>query len=115
MTKTIGITAALVAAFAVGAAAQAAGGWRVFATGTDSSDYGAYVSANADVLHPQALAMRMTKPGKITWTLSCQSGDKPVAANQVIEVTVAAAKSCSLYGSGNTDQAGTLRVQLLRR
>lgn len=102
-------------AFSAGAAAQAAGSWHVFATGTDSGDYGAYASAHADVLHSQALAVRASKTSKLSWTLICSSPNKTVPANTVYSVTVGNAKSCSLSGNAVTESSGKVSVQLLRR
>lgn len=105
----------LTAAFALGGAAYAATGWHVFATGSDSGQYGAFASANADVVNPSALAIRVTKEADLTWSLDCQGELKHAAANAIVAISVTAADKCSLNGSANTSTDGTLKVQLLKR
>jgi hypothetical protein len=113
--KRLVVPAAIVAAFAAGTFANAATGWHVFATGSDSGQYGAFANANADVLHPKALAVRATKAATVSWTFDCDSGDIKAAANAVLLVDVAKASKCSLTADANTESAGTVRIQLLRR
>jgi hypothetical protein len=92
--------------------------WRVIATGNDTSDYGAYASASADVRPSQALAVRaMSSPGKLiktTFYLICQ-GDRTLSSGQILVASVATATKCSLSGSASTDYTGRVRVELLRR
>jgi hypothetical protein len=101
----------------VGAASMAfaATGWRVFATASDSGQYGAYASANADVLKPGALAVRASKAANVSWYLSCQGEKKRAKAGEIILTTVGTSTKCSLTGSAITTDSGTVRVQLLRR
>jgi hypothetical protein len=114
MIKAAGVVAAVLLAFAAGAYAGTS--WHVFASGTDSSDYGAYANANADVLKPHALAIRSTKAAKVSWNVICSSADDlKASANQVIIVDVAAAAKCSLNASANTDTKGKVTIQLLRK
>lgn len=105
----------IVAAFIAGTAAHAAVGWRMFATGSDSGDYGAHAEANAGVLHPKALGIRTSRSANVSWLLSCQSAERRASANQIIVVGVAAARKCTLYGSATTQTGGTVRIQLLTR
>lgn len=106
----------LTAGMLLGSTATAATGWRVFATGTDSGEYGTYASANAAVINPKGLAVRALGPvTEVTWALTCNGETKSAGlANRVVPVTVATAKKCDLYGWAQGDE-GTLRVQLLRR
>jgi hypothetical protein len=105
----------LIMGVGAGSIASAATGWRVFATASDSGQYGAYASANADVLKPQALGVRTSKASDVSWFLSCQGEKKRAKAGEIVLTTVATSKKCSLSGSANTSDSGTLRVQLLRR
>ena len=114
MTGKIIVAGAVLAAFALGTVAEGATGWRVFATGSDSADYGAYVSASADVQKPKALAVRGSKPGEISWYLNCE-GSRKVPAGRVVVVNVLGSKQCTLNGSLDTDVPGLARVELLRR
>lgn len=108
------VGAALAAAFAAGSVATAATGWRVFATATDKGEYGTYVSADAKVVQPKALAVRASgKVSSVTWYLSC-SGEREPAKAGVFVVSVGTADTCSLSGSAS-GPAGTTRVELLRR
>jgi len=115
MKKLIGLAAAMIAALVVGAAAEATVGWKVFATGTQPSEYGAYVSVSADVVAPRALAVRASKAGKVSWNIICSRDNVKAAANQVVQVDVAHSAKCTLFGNAVTEDAGTLRLQLLRR
>lgn len=106
----------LIAGLAFGATATAAVGWRVFATASDQGDFATYASANAKVLNPNGLAVRAIGPVEsVTWSLSCDGQVKGASlSGKIVAVSVAAAKSCSVYGSA-MGEAGTLRIQLMRR
>lgn len=110
------LLAVLIAGLALGSTATAAVSWRVFATATDQGDYATYASANAKVVNPVALAVRAIGPAEsVSWSLSCDGETKGTAlSGKVLAVSVVAAKSCSVYGSA-FGEAGTLRLQLLRR
>jgi hypothetical protein len=109
------VLAGLIVGVGAGSFAFASTGWRVFATGSDSSQYGAYTSANADVLKPNALGVRASKPADVSWYLSCQGENKHAKAGQIVLAAVGTSTKCSLNGSASTSESGTLRVQLLRR
>src|SRR4051812_39021681 len=113
--KRLLIPIAIVGAFAAGALATAATGWRTFATGSDQGDYGAYVSASADIIHPAAVAIRVTEKADLSWSIDCEGETKTAAANTVIAVSVAAAKTCHVHGDANTEGAGKLTLELLKR
>lgn len=109
------------AAFAAGSAATAlaAGApWRVFATSTDSGDYGAYASADASAPRSSAFAVRATsQPGRtvdVSFYLNCE-GERKVPSGALVAVTVPGSKKCSLHASADTDYSGRVRVELLRR
>ena len=101
------------AMFGLGAVAHAAAGWQVFATGTDSTGH-LYAFARADAVGAKAIAIRPSMPAKVSWFLTCQ-GARDAVANAIVEVNVARAQKCSLKASADTDAAGTLRLQLLKR
>lgn len=99
----------------VGSTATAAVGWRVFATASDQGDYSTYASANAKVINPNGLAVRAIGPVEsVTWFLTCDGESKGALNGKILPVSVVAAKSCSLSGSA-IGEAGTLRIQLMRR
>jgi hypothetical protein len=114
MKRSLTLTAALLAAATFGGLATAASGWHVFATGQDAGDYGAYASASASASKPHGLAVRATAEADINWSLSCD-GTTHVPANTLVVLSVGAAGSCRAYGSASTNQAGTVKIQLLRR
>jgi hypothetical protein len=105
----------LIAGLVIGSTATAATGWRVYATATDKGEYSTYASANSKVLKPAALAVRANGPVEsVSWNLTCDGETKAAGlSGKVLTVSVATAKSCSVYGSafGGT---GTLRLQLVR-
>jgi hypothetical protein len=109
------LLAGLIVGGLAGSLAMASTGWRVFATASDSGQYGAYASADSDVLKPRALAVRVSRPADVSWYLSCQGERKGVKAGQIVLASVATSKKCSLGGSASTSASGTLRVQLLKR
>jgi hypothetical protein len=102
------------AAFVAASVATAATGWKPFATASDSSEYGAYVSASATVLKPKTLGVRVSQAAELSVNVSCDFEVKRAPAGKVLVLNVGAAKSCRVYGSANTNSAGTLRVELLR-
>ena len=102
----------LAAAFAFGAAAQSAIGWRVFAIGTDQGEYGAIASAAADVRNPTALAFRSSQAGNANWSLIC-FGERAAKANEVVRVAIGG--KCHLDVSISTQNQAPVRLQLLRR
>ncbi len=117
MRKHLLLASALLAAAAIGAAAHAAVGWNVVATGTDSGTIAALTSAVANMTDPQQVAVRAEGTAgnmKISWYLSCNGGAF-VAPGTTIKVNVAAATACSLNASGYSERGGTIRLQLLRR
>lgn len=114
MWKTLGIAAAtMVVGLVIGAAAVAATGWKVFASGSDSGDYTSYASADASVIHPHALAVRVSANADVSWTITCD-GKTRAQAGQIIAASVPAAKTCHLYGSA-ANEGGLIRVALLKR
>jgi hypothetical protein len=116
MKRTVALVLAGVALGAFAASlAVAAGPWKVFATATDSGQYGAYASADADVLRPAALAVRVSQAADVSWYMSCQGKRADARPGQLVLVSVATSDKCSLSGSASTTTSGTLRVQLLRR
>ena len=115
MKKLLGLTVAMVGALVVGAAAEATVGWKVFATGTQPSENGAYVSVSADVLAPKTLAVRASKAGRVSWNIICTRDNVTAAADEVVPVDVAHSTKCTLFGNAVTEDGGTLRLQLLRR
>lgn len=109
------VIVAAMLAFVAGVSVQAATGWTPFATASDNSDYSAYASADADITHVKALAIRASAAAKLSWFVSCSSIDKTMPANTPYEVSIANSKKCSLYGSANTSKGGTVKLQLLKR
>lgn len=108
--------AAVAAAAAAASAATAATGWRPFASATDSGDYGAYAHASADVQMSRGLGIRVAgKTAKVSWYLSCEGEAQNVRPGQIVDVSVPAAIKCSLSGTADTDSAGRVTVELLRR
>jgi hypothetical protein len=117
MRKHALIVSALLAASAVGAAAHAAATWRVVASGADSGRHAAVASANASMLEPRRIAVRTTGSGgnvEVAWYFSC-NGRVVVPQATTIEVSVSAARTCTLNASGVTERGGSLRLQLLRK
>ncbi len=115
------VVAAVIAAAASAAATAAtaeAPPWKVFARGTDTSDYYASASANADAPRSQALAVRAVSSNglsvKVSFSLLC-FGEASVPSGKVLVASVAVSKKCSLAGYGSQDGGGTVRVELLRR
>jgi hypothetical protein len=112
------IATALVSAFVAGSVASAAGGWRVFAKGTDTSDYYASASVDADAPKSQSLAIRgrssSGRPVKLSFSLYCQ-GEKTAPSGRLLVVSVSAAKKCSFSAFGSLEGRGTVTVELLRR
>lgn len=102
-------------AFSLGALAEAATGWRVFATGTGQGQYFSSANASADVRGPKGLAIRVKgTPAKVSWFLSCQ-GENSIAVGAIYFVAVAGSKTCSLSGTASTEEGGNIRIELLRR
>lgn len=114
LTKLLTIVAIVIAAATTGALAEAAIGWRVFASSIDSGAYGAYSSASASASKPKALAIRASKEANITWNLSCD-GTTHARAGQVVTAAVATSGSCRIFGTADTDEPGTMRLELLKR
>jgi hypothetical protein len=90
----------------------------VFATGSDTSQYGAYANASADAPHSEALAVGATssagKTVKVSVFLSCQA-DTRVPSGKLVVLSTAVFQKCSISGSADTDYSGRVTVQLLRR
>jgi hypothetical protein len=118
MKRVVIIGVALAAAFAAGAAAQSSSPWRVFATGTDSGDYGAFASASGDVAKPKGLAARVQFHGAssadLSYNLICEGEIKTARSGVTYLIQVPTMKKCSVDGSANTD-SGSLTIQLLKR
>jgi hypothetical protein len=115
--RTIGVVLVAVTAFTIGAAAQAASGWKPFATGTDSGQYGSYANASGDVTHPKGLAIRArTHSGTadVTYFFDCSGELKTAHSGVVYVLAIASAAKCSVNGSANTDSSN-VTVQLLKR
>lgn len=100
------------------AAAASSNAWRVFATGTDSSTYGAFTNASADAPGSHALAIRATSsPGKtikVSMFITCQA-EATVKSGAILVATTYAFQKCSLNGSANTDYSSRVKIELLRR
>jgi hypothetical protein len=65
MRRSVFATALAFVLGSVATALASSSAWRVFATGTDTSQYGAYASASADAPRSQALGIRATSsPGR---------------------------------------------------
>lgn len=112
---TLRIAALTVVALAAAGVSNAATGWRVFATATDSGDYYSAASADATVQKPHGLAIRATGDSlEVTWYINCEGIAHP-AAGKTLLITVAAASKCSLNGHASSEKGGPVRVQLLRR
>lgn len=108
----------VVGAFVGGAASAQTSAWRVFATGSDSGDYGAFASASGDVAKPKGLAARVKISGAdsadLSWSFYCSGEAKTAKPNVVYVVAVATSKKCSLSGTASTDTGG-VTLQLLKR
>jgi hypothetical protein len=101
--------------FASLAPAAAAPGWKPYATAVDSGEYGAFVHANATVLHPKQLAVRISRPGDLSISLLCDFTAKAHPAGKVYLLVVGRAQKCDVIGGATTDQAGSVKLELLRK
>ena len=108
------LVAAVVVAFAVGGAAGATTGWRVFATGADTGAYGAFASASGNVVAPKGLAVRVNAPSDVSFSLFCSGEKKGAKPGVVYVVGVNTSQKCSLNGDATTGSGG-VKIQLLRR
>lgn len=113
--RTIIVT--LLAGLALGSTATAAVGWRVFASASDSGDYGTLASASASVVKPKALAARIIGTGgpfELSWYFTCEGEAHPLSG-QLVALTIAGSAKCSVSGMGDGANGGSIRVQLLKR
>lgn len=107
----------LATGLALGSAATAATGWRVFATGTDRGDYGTFASAAASVQNPNALGIRVkgtSGPYEVNWMASCQGVTRP-KAGVAVQIGVPQSATCSVNASVLGSKGGTDKIELLRR
>jgi len=113
----IAILAAAVGIFVAGSAAAAAG-WRPFATGSDTGQYGAFAQASGDVVKPHALGLRVRATGDTTpdfdWFISCEGHRKGGRSGVVYVLDVATSAKCTVNGTAN-NEGGSVTVTLLRR
>jgi len=109
----LGVPLVLAATFLGGSLATAAAGWTPFATGKDSNAYGA--RATGDVANPGALAARVSKTADVRWSITCYGETTIVKPGQILSLSSSTATKCTVAADATTQQAGTIRVDLLRK
>ena len=115
MRNRIAVVAAALAGLVVGCAATAAADWKVMKTVTKRGSVVTYATASAKTLEPNALAVRASGPVKVVeWSVTCSGIGTSSSSGKTLEMSVQSANGCSVLATASGD-AGTLRLQLLRR
>lgn len=115
MRNRLAVVAALLVGLAAGSVATAATGWKVMATKTAKGDVVTYGTVSAKTLNPNALAVRASGPANtIEWSMRCSGVADGNLAGKILPVSVESAAGCEMFVTATGD-AGTLRLQLLRR
>lgn len=112
------LVGALAGSLATGAAAISVGPsvfWRTFASGTDNNRFFTYASANAGIVRPRVLAVRVSRRARVEWFLSCEGTINNAPANTPVAVGVGGATRCMLSGNASSPSGGKLTLQLVRR
>ena len=112
------LVGALAGSLATGAAAAivtTGAFWRTFGSGTDNNRLFTSASANAGVVRPRILAVRVSKPAKVEWFLSCEGTIRNAPANTPVVIGVNGATRCMLGGNASSSSGGKLTLQLVRR
>lgn len=74
-----------------------------------------HTTVSAKTLNPNALAVRASGPAKtVEWSMRCSGFADGKLAGKILPVSVESAGGCELFVTATGD-AGTLRLQLLRR
>lgn len=115
MRNKLAVVVALLVGLVAGSVATAATGWKVMASKTVKGDVVTHTTVSAKTLNPNGLAVRASgSANAVEWSMRCSGFVDGNLAGKVLPLSVESAGGCELFVTATGD-AGTLRLQLLRR